>query len=48
VKSEKVAARLESTATTPGGIKPEEYTALIQSELKRWPALIRELGIKAE
>ena len=48
IKTEKMAARLELTATVPGGITPQEFTTLIESELKRWPPLIRELGIKAE
>jgi tripartite-type tricarboxylate transporter receptor subunit TctC len=48
VASEKIKARLESTATAPGGNSPEEFTALILSELDRWPKLIREQGIKAE
>lgn len=48
VKSEKMKARLEATATVPGGITPQEFAALIDSELKRWTPLIRELGIKPE
>jgi tripartite-type tricarboxylate transporter receptor subunit TctC len=48
VASEKIKSRLEGTATVPGGNSPQEFTALIQSELKRWPPMIREAGIKAE
>jgi tripartite-type tricarboxylate transporter receptor subunit TctC len=48
VKSEKIKARQEASATTPGGNTPAEFTALIEAEMQRWPKLIRDLGIKAE
>lgn len=48
VKSEKMKTRLEMTATIPGGITPQQFSALIDSELNRWTPLIRKLGIKPE
>ena len=48
VASEKVKARQAATATVPGGNTPAEFTALIESEMKRWPPLIKELGLKPE
>lgn len=48
VNTEKVKSRQAATATVPGGLKPAEFTALIESEMKRWPPLIKELGIKPE
>ncbi len=48
VRSEKMKARLKATATIPGGITPQQFSALIDSELNRWTPLIRQLGIKPE
>ena len=48
VATPKLQDRMAQTGTKPGGGGPAEFTALIQSELKRWPPLIREVGIKAE
>ena len=43
---EQLFARQAATATVPGGNKPAEFTALIESEMKRWPPLIKELGLR--
>lgn len=48
LQTDKIKARQQASATTPGGNTPAEFTALIEAELQRWPKLIRDLGIKPD
>ena len=43
-----VRANLISQGFQPAGGSPEQFAAYIQSELKKWSALIRERGIRAD
>jgi tripartite-type tricarboxylate transporter receptor subunit TctC len=48
VASDKIKERLAATATVPGGDSPEEFQALIRSEIKRWPQIIKDAGIEMQ
>jgi tripartite-type tricarboxylate transporter receptor subunit TctC len=48
IKSELVSNRMKLTGTVPGSGGPQAFTALIRSELQRWPKIIREAGIKPQ
>jgi tripartite-type tricarboxylate transporter receptor subunit TctC len=48
VHSPKIKSRFEQTGTLPGGDTPEQFQALIRSEIKRWPEVIRNAGIKMQ
>jgi tripartite-type tricarboxylate transporter receptor subunit TctC len=43
-----VRQRLEASGMEAAGSGPEEFSALISSELRRWAKLVREIGIKAD
>jgi tripartite-type tricarboxylate transporter receptor subunit TctC len=43
-----VRQRLEAAGMESAGSSPEEFSALITSELHRWNKLVREVGITAD
>lgn len=48
VKSPDVAERLRTSGADPVGSTPEEYTALVQSEIAKWAKVIAAAGIRGE
>jgi tripartite-type tricarboxylate transporter receptor subunit TctC len=48
VKSPDVSERLRTSGADPVGSTPEEYTALVQSEIAKWAKVIAAAGIKGE
>jgi tripartite-type tricarboxylate transporter receptor subunit TctC len=40
--------RLLEQGISPAGSNPDEFAALIKSDLERWPKFIREIGVRAE
>lgn len=48
VKSPDVSDRLRTSGADPVGSTPEEYTALVQSEIAKWAKVIAAAGIKGE
>lgn len=48
LKMPDIISRIEAVGLVPGGITPQEFSAYIQAELKKWGKLIREAGIRAE
>jgi tripartite-type tricarboxylate transporter receptor subunit TctC len=48
VASPKIKARFDETGTVAGGNTPDEFRDMIRSEIKRWPQVIRDAGIKLQ
>jgi tripartite-type tricarboxylate transporter receptor subunit TctC len=48
VKEPKVAALLAAQGVNPIGSTPQAFAAVVDRDLKRWPPLIRSLGIKPQ
>lgn len=48
VKSPDVSERLRTSGADPVGSTPEEYTALVQSEIAKWAKVIAAAGIRGE
>jgi tripartite-type tricarboxylate transporter receptor subunit TctC len=48
VQSPVLKQRLEASGTIPGPASAQEFTAIIRSELQRWPKLIRDAGKKLQ
>lgn len=47
LREPEIRERFETLSVTPVGSTPEEFGQLLEKDLKRWPALIHELGIKS-
>jgi len=48
LKMPDVAARIEAAGFEVSGITPAEFAQYIDRELRKWSAVIREAGIRAE
>jgi tripartite-type tricarboxylate transporter receptor subunit TctC len=48
IKDPTFAPKLLEQGISPAGSNPEEFAALIKSDLERWPKFIREIGVRAE
>ena len=48
VRSPDVIERFAQFGFEPSGITPEEFTALVQSEMARWGKLLRAIGVQPE
>lgn len=48
VKSPDVVERFAQFGYEPSGITPDEFTALVRSEMARWGKLLRAIGVKPE
>jgi tripartite-type tricarboxylate transporter receptor subunit TctC len=48
VASDKIKDRFAKTGTMAGGNSPDEFQALIRSDIKRWPQVIKDAGIETQ
>jgi tripartite-type tricarboxylate transporter receptor subunit TctC len=48
IKDAAFAQKLVEQGISPAGSSPEDFAALIKSDLERWPKFIREIGVKVE
>ena len=48
LKDPDVRKRFQDSGATPSGNTPEEFAALIQSELKKWGQVVKAAGLKPE